>query len=130
MILGSTLLGFALLVNLGNKKMLALTFFVAAGFLVDIPRTSADEFYLYCMLVETCIFIAALNVKCEASGAVMLSAGLLFLCHCLGYWKDGYPALSPYRALVPALEYIQIVCCIIFSRPLVAILHNRESQTK
>lgn len=130
MTLGYILLGLALLVNLSNKKMLALTVFVAAGFLVDIPRTSAEEFYRYCMLVEACIFLVALNVKCEASGAVLLSAGLLFLCHCLGYWKDGYPALSPYRVLVPALEYIQIVCCIIFSRPVWTILDNRESQTR
>lgn len=119
MIVGwSILMGLALLLNLNDRKMLALTLIVTAGFFSPVPSTTWQEFYMYCLITEACVFLAAFHVRCPERYAVMLCAGLLFLCHCMGYWKDGFPALSPYRLLVPSLEYAQIVCCIILSRPL------------
>lgn len=130
MIIGwSILLGLALLINLSDRKMLALTFIVAAGFFSPVPQTSWQEFYMYCMLTEACVFIAAYNVKCYERYAIMLLAFLLFVCHAMGYWKDGYPAFSPYRSLVPMIEYMQIIACIIFSQPIRSRLINHGSSS-
>lgn len=122
---GAILLGLALLLNLSNKKMLALTFIVGAGFFMPVPRTGEwYEFYQWCSFYQICVALCAMVVKCHERWAVVFFSLLLLLCDALGYWKDGFPAFSPYRILVPTIEYLQIIACIVLSNPIRSRLVN------
>jgi hypothetical protein len=107
------LLGAALALNLGNKRMLALTVVVGAG--VFVPVQDAN-FYLICMLGEILIGLLAYRIDANASGVVIGISALLAMFHGMGYFFDGYPVASPYHILVKISEHSELLACIILSQ--------------
>ena len=121
------LLFVGLILNRHDRRMLALTILVGTTIFIPVPRDTALQFYLFCIASETLAAIVAVTfIRARASEMVASVCVLLVLLHVMGYIKDGYPALSAYRILVPLLESLQLVTCILMSPALYARLRNRQ----
>jgi hypothetical protein len=107
------LFGAALALNLGNRKMLALTMVVGAGIFAPVQDAN---FYLICMLGEILIGLLAYRIDAYASGVIIGISVLLAMFHAMGYFFDGYPIASPYHILVKISEHAEIFSCIILSQ--------------
>lgn len=127
MILPSILFLVALVVNLNDRKMLALVCVVGAGFFLPIPRYTADIFYTCAILDELTVCYLARKIACPASKPIILICACMVICHLAGMILDGYPVLSAYRILIPFLENATFVVCILFCRYLSNVLYNHES---
>jgi hypothetical protein len=106
------LLGAALALNLGNKKMLALTAVVGVGVFIPVPD---QNFYLLCVLGEILIGLLAYRIDAYASGVIVGISSLLVAFHISAYFFDGYPLASPYHILVKISEHSELLACIILS---------------
>lgn len=125
----STLLFVALLLNLGDRRMLALTAVVGVIFLIPAPVASADQFYSYCIVAEVGVAAAALLIRAAATEAVIEACVLLVAAHVMGYILDGSHPLSPYHVLVKILEFVQIAACAVFSPAVMPLLRNQNAKT-
>lgn len=120
------LLVLALGLNARDGRMLALTLLVCASVFTPTPR-EYDNFYLFCISFEIIVALVALRLNTAASVPIFILCFVLVIAHVMGYYKDGYPPFSPYRAIVPMLETLEILCCVLASAPLLSRLRNRES---
>lgn len=120
------LLGIALMANLRDWRMLALTLLVGANVLAPIPSSTREEFFFWCIIAEICLLLGAFFIRTSASILVIELATLLILMHIMGYYVGTGP-LSPYRVIVKVCEYSQLLICIAFSPGLVTSLRNRLS---
>lgn len=120
------LLGLAVCLNTRDGRMLALTLLVGASVFTPAPR-EYENFYLFCISFECIVALAALRLNTAASVPIFILCLVLVIAHVMGYYKDGYPPFSPYRAIVPMLETMEILCCVLASNPLLSLIRNRES---
>lgn len=120
------LLALAVSLNRNDGRLLALTIIVGASIFTPTPREYAN-FYLFCIAAECIVALMALRLKTAASVPIFILCLVLVTAHAMGYYKDGHPPFSPYRALVPMLETLEILCCVLASAPILSRLHNRES---
>lgn len=125
----SSLLFVALLLNLGDRRMLALTAVVGALFLIPAPMASAEQFYSYCIVAEIGVAIAAYFIHADGTEAVIEVCVLLVAAHVMGYILDGSQPLSPYHVLVKILEFVQIAVCAVFSPAVKPLLRNQNAKT-
>lgn len=122
------LLALSAILNAKDTRMLALTFFVAVSIFVPVPRASAEQFYLFCVVMEIGVGISALALDDEGAGGWLTSiCALLVIAHVLGYYLDGNPPFSPYRAIVKILEVLQVGVCVAFSPIAAPVLRNRHA---
>lgn len=112
-------------VNLGDKRALILLALVGASIFTPTPREWTN-FYIFCVSAEMIVALTALRLKTAASVPITLVCVLLVLAHLMGYYNGGYPANSPYRVIVPTLEVLEILCCVLASKTLTLFLLNRE----
>ncbi|MES2349972.1 MAG: hypothetical protein V4641_20600 [Pseudomonadota bacterium] len=108
----AVLLGLAIVLNLDERRSLALALVVGAGIFAPIPDT---HFYLICGLIEMLVGALALLINARASITVWRLSALLAVFHTLGYFLDGYPPESPYHLLVQIAEHAELVACIFLS---------------
>lgn len=121
----AVLLGAGLIANVRDWRMLALTVAIGMNVFAPIPSSTAEEFYLYCILAEAVLILAAAVLQTKSSMIVIEVAVVLIVLHVMAYHIDGNPALSPYRILVKLCEYAQLCSCIFFSRGFLPSLRNR-----
>lgn len=112
--------------NARDGRMLALTLLVGASIFTPTPR-EYENFYLFCISFEIIVALVALRLNTAASVPIFILCFVLVIAHVMGYYKDGYPPFSPYRAIVPMLETLEILCCVLTSAPLLSLIRNRES---
>lgn len=120
------LLALAIGLNRKDGRMLTLIAVVGVSVFIPAPR-EWPNFYIFCISAEIIVALLALRLKAAASAPVILLCVALVIAHIMGYYKDGYPNLSPYRVIIPCLETLEILCCILASAPISSILRNRES---
>lgn len=123
------LLGASFLLNLHDRRMLALTLLVGVSIFIPVPRHDADVFYTFCIAFEMGVAFVALLLNARASVVVAELCALLAITHLMGYALDGNPPLSPYRVIVKLLEISQLTACVALSPSLVDILRNRDATT-
>lgn len=122
------LLALSLILNLRDSRMLALTFFVGLSIFVPVPNASAEQFYVFCVVMEIGVALSALALDDERAGGWISSiCALLVIVHVLGYYLDGNPPFSPYRAIVKILELLQIGVCVVLSPRAAHLLRNRHA---
>lgn len=119
------MLALAVWLNQGDRRALTLTVLVGLTIFVPTPREWGN-FFLFCISAEILVIIAALRLKTAASPLVILACVLLVIAHVMGYYKNGYPSYSPYRAIVPTLETLELLCCVLASAPIASRLRNRD----
>lgn len=125
----AALLALALALNFRDVRMLLLTFLVGVSIFVPVPRGSAEQFYAFCVGFEIAVAAAAWAVDDEESTADWLVSicALLVIVHVLGYYLDGNPPFSPYRAIVKILEVSQLAVCVALSPIAAPLLRNRHA---
>ena len=94
--------------------MLLLTLVVGSGIFTPIAN---ENFYIWCMVVEAFICIAALALSTEASRIIIIMSLMLIGFHYLGLKLGGHQDDSPYHVLVKMCECLELAACILLSRP-------------
>lgn len=112
--------------NIADRRMLVLTALVGASVFTPTPA-EYDNFYVFCISFEMIVALVALRLKTAASVPLAILCLVLVIAHVMGYYKDGYPPHSPYRAIVPTLETLEILCCVLAAPYFKSLLRNRES---
>lgn len=123
------LLAAGLILNCADRRMLALTALVGASIFLPVPRETAEQFYLFCIVAETAIGLAAVALRNSAGVLIAETCALLVVAHIMGYALDGHPPFSPYRVIVKLLEVSQLVACVALSPVLAPILRNHDAKT-
>lgn len=119
----------SLVLNLQDRRMLALTVMVGAIIFAPMPDATAEQFYVACILAEIAIGLCALAIRNSAGVMVAEVCALLVITHAMGYALDGSPPFSPYRVIVKILEVSQLVVCVALSPVLAPILRNHDAKT-
>lgn len=125
---GILLLG-ALMVNVLDRRMFALTSLVGASVFVPAPHDTAVHFYLFCASSEVVVGVLAIVSRSRAASVIFNLCILLVIVHALGYALDGSLPFSPYRGIVKLLEVLQLTACLVLSPVLAPILRNQDATT-
>lgn len=122
------LLATGLILNVGDRRMLALTALVGASVFIPVPRETPEHFYFFCIAAEILVAILACTTRARAAGGIVDLCVLLVIVHAMGYAIDGSPPFSPYRGIVKLLEVTQLAFCIVLSPILAPILRNHDAE--
>lgn len=121
------LAGLGCILNISDRRMLALIALVSASIFASPPRETPEQFYFFCIAAEISVAVCACALRSRASGAIVDICVLLVIVHVMGYAMDGSPPLSPYRGMVKLLEILQLGLCIVLSPVLAPILRNHDA---
>jgi hypothetical protein len=118
-------LAIALVVNLRDRRMLALTALVGVSIFLPVPSFTQAQFYGTCILAE--LLVASLWSFSGSRGNNLMSflCFLMIICHFGGWILDGSSPFSPYRLIIKCLEFSQILTCVALSPLLLKTLRNR-----
>lgn len=120
----------AIVLNVQDRRMLALTLAVGASFFLPVPKESALHFYIFCIAAECLVFLVALMLKARATGMVQLICLLMTISHVMALSLGGYGFLNPYQFIVKILEFSQLAACVALSPVLLPILRNHDVPTQ
>lgn len=109
------LLACALILNMGDRRMLVVSLAVGVNVFAPIP---AANFYLICALAELLVGLIAYRLAVSAAPIIVWVCGMMIGFHFLGYVLNGYPPDSPYRPVIKICEYANLIACIVFSNPI------------
>lgn len=126
------LLATAIILNIGDRRMLALTGLVGASAfaqLLPIPRETAEQYYAFCIIADLTIGFAAFALRNKAGLLIFELSTLLVVSHMMGYNLEGSPPFSPYRVIVKILEFSQLAVCVALSSRVAPILRNHDAKT-
>lgn len=108
-----TTLAIALLLNKDNGRMLLLTCVVGLSYFLPVEKiTDRDTWFVSCIMVEILVITLSLYLKTKASLPVAGVCCLLIFKHLLGWNRM---SLNDYALLVQYFEYLEIMCCLLFS---------------
>lgn len=120
-------LAVAALLNLKDRRMLALISVVSINIFYPIPMDSYYGFYAYCIMLELIVAVVAVFYPSRTSCLTLHICAALILAHVMGMSLDGSPPLSPYRVIVKILECAHIAVCLALSPVLMPYLRNRDA---
>lgn len=123
------ILATGLVLNVGDRRMLALTAMVGVGVFLPVPSESAFQFYASCIAIELMVGVVAFALRAPASLLVIEVCALLVAAHTMGYALDGHPPFSPYRVIVKLLEVSMLAVCVALSPIVAPILRNHDAKT-
>lgn len=118
-----TLLLVAVYLNYGSKDSLLLSLVV--GFSALLPMHMVTNYHLWyaiCIGMEVGKMFLAYNLKTRVKFPVIYLCGLMVICHVFSCTNT---FMTPYRAILPALEHLEIVSCILFSYPILQYLKRK-----
>lgn len=121
------LIATAVVLNIRDIRMLALTFLVGATIFLPVPSHTQMQFYGTCILVELCVLAWCVFINSRASSLMIHIVSAMILAHFMGWILDGSEPLSPYRVIIKILEFSQIGVCVALSPVLTPILRNRDA---
>ena len=121
------LIATAVVLNIRDVRMLALTVLVGATVFLPVPAHTQMQFYGTCILVELCVLAWCVFVPSRASCLMIHIVMLMVATHFMGWILDGSEPLSPYRVLIKVLEFSQLSACVALSPVLTPILRNRNA---
>lgn len=109
----------AVALNLGNRRMLALSLIIGFSLLIPVNQfTDWQSFYPVCAIFEILWALCAWHLRARASSFATTMYVMLLAYHINGWYLGGYPNQSPYWLLVPICEYAEILACCLFSNPI------------
>jgi len=120
-------LAVATVLNLKDRRMLALIGIVSINIFYPIPMDSYYGFYVYCIMLEIMVAVVAVFYPSRASCLTLHICAALIIAHVMGMSLDGSPPLSPYRVIVKILECAHIAACLALSTVLMPHLRNRDA---
>lgn len=123
------LLATAVVLNVRDIRMLALTILVGATIFMPVPSHTQMQFYGTCIIVETCVLIYCVFISSRASSTMVNIVLAMIAAHLMGWTLDGSEPLSPYRIIVKILEVTQLATCVALSPVLMPILRNSSDAT-
>lgn len=123
------LLALAAVLNLTDRRMLALTLVVGATIFLPVPSHTQLQFYGTCIMVETAVLVFSVFVTSRASGVMIHILLAMILAHFMGWILDGSGPFSPYRSIVKILECAQLLACVALSPIIAPILRNQDATT-
>ena len=123
------LLATAVVLNLREPRMLALTALVGVSVFLPVPAHSQLAFYGSCVTMELLVGISAILLRPRGGLIIFEMCVALILAHIMGYALDGSPPLSPYRIIVKLLELSQLAACVALSPVLLPVLRNHDATT-
>ena len=118
-----TLLIIAVILNRKYKRNLLLTLVV--GFSGLMPMQMVTDYYVWwaiCLGFETSKIFLACYLKVRASYPVMFLCGLMLGCHIALIFVDN---LIPHTVIIPILEHLEIVSCVLFSHDILQYLKRK-----
>lgn len=121
------LLAVATVLNLTDRRMLALTLLVGATIFLPVPSHSQLQFYGTCIIAELCVATFAVFYSSRASSLILYCCAGLIVSHFMGWVIDGSAPFSPYRYIVKVLEFSQLAACVALSPVLTPILRNSDA---
>lgn len=121
------LIATAVVLNIRDFRMLALTVLVGATIFLPVPSHTQMQFYGTCILVELCVLAWCVFINSRASSLMIHIVSAMILAHFMGWILDGSEPLSPYRIIIKILEFSQIGVCVALSPVLTPILRNRDA---
>lgn len=120
MLIASILLLLALYINRADFKMLSLTFIVGLSYFLPVDLiTSSSTWYISCISAELFVLSSAIMIRTRASNIITAICTMLILGHINGWLFHGYSSTSPYHTIVPYLEHLEILSCLLFSNPVI-----------
>lgn len=121
------LIATAVVLNIRDIRMLALTFLVGATIFLPVPSHTQMQFYGTCILVELCVLAWCVFINSRASSLMIHIVLFMIAAHFMGWILDGSQPLSPYRVIIKVLEFSQLLACVALSPVLTPILRNRDA---
>lgn len=121
------LLATAVVLNVRDVRMLALTLLVGATIFLPVPAHTQMQFYGTCILVELSVLAYCVFLQSRASCLMAHIVAAMLVAHFMGWMLDGSPPLSPYRVIVKILEFSQLAVCVALSPVLTPILRNSDA---
>ena len=121
------LLATAVVLNMQDRRMLALTLAVGASVFLPVPSHTQLQFYGTCITVELVIAAFAVFYQSRATGLIFYCCIALIASHLMGWVTDGSTPFSPYRVIVKLLECAQLLACVASSPVLTPILRNSDA---
>lgn len=118
-----TLLLVAVYLNYGSKDSLLLSLVV--GFSALLPMHLVTNYYIWysiCIGMEVGKMLLAYNLRTRIKFPIIFLCGLMGVCHLLSYSNT---FMTPYRTIIPALELLEILSCILFSHPILLYLKRK-----
>lgn len=115
----SILLILALWFNRNEHKLLLLSLIIGIGVFIPVP---SENFYLCCAIGELVILLTAWSLNTANSVVVILLSVQLITAHIFGHYLNGYLTNSPYHVIVKVDECLELLSCIIFSKPIISKL--------
>lgn len=113
----------AVFLNINDKDSLLITLLV--GFSALIPMQYIQNYYLWyaiCIGMEVFKIFLSYNLKTRIKYPIIFLCGLMVLCHVLSYVMT---FILPYKVILPALEYLEIASCALFSIPVLLKLKRK-----
>lgn len=123
------LLASGLILNIADRRMLALTAIVGVNIFVPIPAESAAQFYTSCIFAETMVIIVCLSAKARASCFLIHLSVFMIITHIGGFVLDGSAPLNPYRVIIKFFEVSQLLTCVALSSGVCQILRIKHATT-
>lgn len=121
------LLATAVVLNVRDVRMLALTLLVGATIFMPVPAYTQAQFYGTCIGAELVVLAFCVLMSSRASCVMIHIVLAMIVAHFMGWMLDGSPPLSPYRVIVKVLEFSQLAVCVALSPVLTPILRNRDA---
>lgn len=120
-----TLLVVAVYLNYGSKDNLLLSLVVGCSALLPMHLiTNYHVWYAVCIGIEVGKTFLAYSLKSRIKFPVIFLCGLMSLCHILSYTNT---FMTPYKTILPALEHLEIISCIMFSTPILIFIKRKIS---
>lgn len=118
-----TILLVAIALNISHKKNLLLTLVVGLSGL--IPMHMVTEYYTWwaiCLGFELFKIFLCLTLITRLTYPLLFINGLMFACHMSLFMTTNW---QPHTIIIPVLEHIEVVSCVLFSVPLLAYLKRK-----
>lgn len=116
----SAILLIALWLNKTDKKMLILTLIVGMSFFLPVELIQTrPEWFMACIAAESFVLLSALFLKTKATFAIIGICSMLLLSHIITW---NYLDIPNYAFIVPYLEYLEIIVCVLCSNTLLNYL--------
>lgn len=119
----AVLLMAAILLCRTEKESLMLTLLVGMSYYLPTEHiTDRHTWYAVCVLAELCVIATAFFLSVKASFTVIGICVMLVTGHILNYNHASGPI---YYTIANYLEYLEIICCVIFSPETLNIIKTR-----
>ena len=116
----------AVWLNRKDASGLLLTLLVYLTYILPVELiTDRNLWYAACISAEIFVLGTALRLKCHNSLPIAICCIYLLAGHIASYFAETAYSNSVYCATSEVMEFLEILCCAIYSKPVVAHITNK-----